>query len=138
MQTTQPCAAVCILVNEDGQVLAVTRGNKPLDLGLPGGKVEPGETPVQGCCRELREETGLIARPEDCTFLYKQYVEEYLVYTYFVSYWQGIQVKKTHEGEVLWVDPGRLCTEMCTFGKYNERAIEAMKVHQATGAESAF
>jgi 8-oxo-dGTP pyrophosphatase MutT (NUDIX family) len=32
-------------------------------LGLPKGHVDPGETPVQAATREVREETGIDARP---------------------------------------------------------------------------
>lgn len=39
--------AVCALIwNDEGnKVLAVSRRGKPEDMGLPGGKVDPGETP---------------------------------------------------------------------------------------------
>jgi 8-oxo-dGTP pyrophosphatase MutT (NUDIX family) len=32
-------------------------------LALPKGHVDPGETPVQAAQREVREETGIVARP---------------------------------------------------------------------------
>src|SRR6478609_3340420 len=32
-------------------------------LALPKGHVDPGETPVQAAEREVREETGIVARP---------------------------------------------------------------------------
>jgi acetyl-CoA carboxylase carboxyl transferase subunit beta len=48
----------------DGAVLLVQRANPPLAgrWTLPGGKVEPGETPAEAIVREVREETGLDVR----------------------------------------------------------------------------
>ena len=51
-----------IVFDGAGRVLLVRRG-KPPDAGrwsVPGGKLEPSETLVQGVAREVREETGLV------------------------------------------------------------------------------
>ncbi len=48
-----------------GTVLAARRTSPPAAAGrweLPGGKVEPGETPEAAVARELREELGVDAR----------------------------------------------------------------------------
>ncbi|MCU1413609.1 MAG: mismatch repair protein MutT [Microbacteriaceae bacterium] len=51
--------AVCWrLDGDETQVLLVHRGERA-DVGLPKGKVDPGETPPQAAVRELQEETGL-------------------------------------------------------------------------------
>ncbi len=47
-----------ILFNEQGHVLLQRRFDNAF-WGLPGGKVDPGETVEQGAVRELREETNL-------------------------------------------------------------------------------
>ncbi len=53
------------MLERDGAFLLVRRRNPP-DAGLwgyPGGKIERGETIMQAACRELLEETGVVARP---------------------------------------------------------------------------
>lgn len=50
-----------IVFNTYGQVLLIRRNQAPA-MGLwsiPGGKLEPGESLVESCRREFREETGL-------------------------------------------------------------------------------
>ncbi|MFI7384347.1 (deoxy)nucleoside triphosphate pyrophosphohydrolase [Streptomyces sp. NPDC049813] len=56
------------LYDDEGRLLAARR-SAPADLAgrweLPGGKVEPGETPEHALTRELREELGVAAEPVD-------------------------------------------------------------------------
>ena len=53
------------------RILWIRRGIEP-DRGkwaLPGGFMETGETPEQAACRELAEETGIIANPDALTLV---------------------------------------------------------------------
>jgi len=59
-----PGTAATLAVTGDGKVVLVEQYRYPIGryiLNLPGGILEPGESPVQGAARELREETGYTA-----------------------------------------------------------------------------
>ncbi len=59
MDLRVPCVGAVVV--HDGRLLLVRRGREP-GRGLwsiPGGRLEPGETPAEGCAREVLEETGL-------------------------------------------------------------------------------
>jgi len=43
-----------------GKLVLIERLHEPFGLALPGGHVDPGETPRQTAIRELEEETGLV------------------------------------------------------------------------------
>jgi 8-oxo-dGTP diphosphatase len=60
-QAESPIAAVGIVCIRNGAVLLIRRGNAPMRgrWAIPGGRIEPGETPAQAAVREVREETGV-------------------------------------------------------------------------------
>jgi 8-oxo-dGTP diphosphatase len=54
-------AAAAVIINERNEVLLIRRGHEPAKgkWSLPGGSVQPAETPAKAAVREVREETGL-------------------------------------------------------------------------------
>lgn len=55
--------SACVITREDGRVLSVRKRGTGMFM-LPGGKPEPGETPLETVTRELAEELGLYLDPE--------------------------------------------------------------------------
>lgn len=62
-------AAKAVIVNEAGEALVIRRSERSsVDPGrwdLPGGKMDDRERLVDALVREVREETGLVIKPED-------------------------------------------------------------------------
>lgn len=48
--------------DEKGRILLIQRGDDRL-WAMPGGALEVGETPAEGACREVWEETGIRVKP---------------------------------------------------------------------------
>ena len=56
---------VCVVEDDGGPALLITRRaarlrSHPGQWALPGGRLDPGETPAQGALRELEEEVALV------------------------------------------------------------------------------
>ena len=99
------------LVQEGDSILLM---NRPNELGFPGylapgGKVDFPESMTEGAVRELREETGLIVRPEDLIFKgIDEYVVpktnyRYMVFNYLAREYTGNLLTNPPEGALQWV-----------------------------------
>ena len=55
-------SVAAIVRNEDGEVLLM-KSSDSRQWSLPGGAVDPGETPREAIVREVAEETGLVVQP---------------------------------------------------------------------------
>lgn len=58
--TSMKSERACAIVIEEGRILLMHRRKAGIEYyTVPGGKIEPGESPEQACIREVLEETGL-------------------------------------------------------------------------------
>ena len=119
---TMQFAVVGVVLNRQGQVLAVSRKDDHDDLGFPGGKLEPGETAFAALRRECHEETGIYVvdatkafEATDCTGK--------VCRAYMVIHWIGPAVAR--EGaRVEWVRWSDLMTPACSYRDYNRQLFE--------------
>lgn len=111
--------AACVLIQkDDNTVLAVSRKTDKTSWGLPGGKVELGETPLRGAIRELKEETGIQLEPTDLEEVFSKLGHSMYVKTFLCK--KKGDFKEAHsseEGFVGWADKELLMNG--PFGEYN-------------------
>ena len=120
--------AVCVLYEKDGKFLSVSRKDDPTDIGLPGGKLDFGETLIECARRELREETGYL--------LYISSLNPFMMFdnngmftiTFVAKPLEGIEKDivisidgEVETGVVNFVDKEILCKG--SFGSYNSAML---------------
>lgn len=93
-----------------GKILMLKRASNKSDpgvWGLPGGKLEKGETPLEAAVREFSEETGIVlesVRLHPIASFYIRRKEEYLYHTFasFLEEFPPIILSPEHD-ESRWV-----------------------------------
>lgn len=124
--------AVCFLcLNQNNEVLSISRGDDTDSWGLPGGKVESGETLKSALVREVFEETGYtIADPES---VYTAFVpgEQNFVCTTFiariVAQSEDAPRSVPFEGHVEWKPPVVL-VKQSPFREYNRALFDHVNI----------
>lgn len=113
--------SVVLLFNQ-GKILGVSRKDNPNDFGLPGGKVEEGESFEEGAIREIREETGL-----EIFFLIPIFARKDGEFSAvcFIAQYKGEIDNTLEEGKVEWVDFETICSG--SFGDYNKELLEHLR-----------
>jgi 8-oxo-dGTP diphosphatase len=104
----------CALVDADGRVFIAQRPKGKQLEGLwefPGGKLEPGETPVQALIRELKEELDIEVN-EACLAPFVFTTHDYesfhlLMPLWLCRRWRGVVTPREHQATA-WVKPNRL------------------------------
>jgi 8-oxo-dGTP diphosphatase len=111
MGRTEKCelTMLCLLRRGD-EVLLQNRVKKDWSgYTLPGGHVEPGESFVDACIREMKEETGLdISDVRLCGV--KQFPDgdsRYIVFLFTAESFSG-ELRSSAEGKMEWVDIRKL------------------------------
>jgi 8-oxo-dGTP pyrophosphatase MutT (NUDIX family) len=125
---TRPKAACVLIQRDDGLFLGVSRKYDTSQFGLPGGKVDPGETPEQAAVRELWEESGL--KLVDPVLLYDDSDGEYHTFTFTGKVSGDLRKVATGplgpEGVVDWVDRDTILSG--PFAWYNKKLFAKLGI----------
>lgn len=105
--------AGCCLIAEGKYLILKRHPKKPQGLtwGLPSGKLEKGETPLQAIIREVDEEIGVKLREKDLKYTDQFYVEHpdlhFCYHLYYVEFPQKIEfdLNLAEHTEARWLTP---------------------------------
>jgi len=89
-------AVMIVLLNQNYEVLCVSRKDNHTDFGLIGGKLEPEDNnnPITAAIRETKEETGLDIF--NLELIYQAHREGVMGYTYLANYSGVINTTEPH------------------------------------------
>lgn len=139
--TSLPNFAVCVILPKaDGTLLAVSRRNDDTRWGVPGGKVDPGETHVAAAVRECGEEVGLTLEPSLLLPVYTGFCpgpgprDSFWVTTYlYLGDVEQLGIGTPEPGLTIRWAPSQDLSDPkhSPFADYNRRALEAVALLQS-------
>lgn len=117
-------AVQIVLLNENGEVLAVSRKDNHSDFGLIGGKRDPeDESNIDAAIRETKEETGLDIT--NLRMIFSMHKDGFMGYTYLADYSGEIDYDKEKEPHVVkWTNFKTIMDG--SFGKWNTLVAESL------------
>ncbi len=119
-----------VILNDEGEVLSVSRKYNHQDAGLPGGKVDkedynryPLDPLHAALIREVKEETGLDININTAELIFAIHKDGYMGYTYLVKEWSG-EIETDEPHVVKWTHFSEIM--MGSFGRYNTLVGESL------------
>lgn len=117
-------AVQIVILNENGEVLAVSRKDNHEDMGLVGGKVDPeDETALDAIIRETKEETGLTIYKENIIEVFSMHRNGYMGITYLTNEFSG-EITTDEPHIVKWYPFDVVING--SFGGWNELVSESL------------
>lgn len=126
--TQMPMCAVGAIVLEKGELVLVRRDREPAlgQWSLPGGRVEWGESLVEACAREVREECGIDIEVEGLAGIAERILpddEGTIAYHYVIhDYWAKPKSRDLTPGDDVsdarWVGVDQLTEYTLTAGLF--------------------
>jgi 8-oxo-dGTP diphosphatase len=117
--------SVAAVVRDDaGRVLVVRRR----DNGRwepPGGVLELGEAILDGLCREVLEETGVVIEPVRLSGVYKNLVRDIVALVFLARQVGGSVTETAESSRVEWWTPGQVAGGMADA--YAVRVLDALR-----------
>ena len=97
-------SVTAVILNDKGQVLAVSRKDDHSDFGLIGGWVDTKDDSLEmAICREIKEETGLIVKPTNLLQVLSMNRGGNMSYSYYVKDYEG-EIETDEPHIVKWAD----------------------------------
>lgn len=117
---TKKSSSHVVVVNNDGEILCVSRKDDLNDFGLPGGKIEKDDSsPETAGIREVKEETGIDVH--STILLYAEHRRGSMGYTYLATSWSG-EISHDEPHIAKW---GSFCE--LVEGKYGEWNLKVFR-----------
>ena len=93
-----------VILNDNNEVLAVSRKDDHNDFSLPGGWVDTKDDSLEmAICREIKEETGLIVKPTNLLQVLSMNRGGNMSYSYYVKDYEG-EIETDEPHIVKWTD----------------------------------